>query len=263
MSEIKQNPQQEDFEASDDTPLEPMSLREFAEAMGEHLTELRKRLVTSLIAFAAGFGVSMIFINPIMDYLCKPIGGISELRSIEVTENVAAVFRVAILSGFIIAFPVITYEILAFVLPALRSNEKKVLYTFLPLIVLFFLCGVAFSYFILLPVAVPFLTSFMDIKTEVRPENYISFATNMLFWIGIVFEMPIAIYIPAKLGVITAAQLLKNWRQAVVVCAILAMIITPTVDPVNMMILMVPLIALFFLSVFFAKIAERKRAKQS
>ena len=98
----------------------------------------------------------------------------------------------------------------------------------------------------------------MGIKTEIRPSDYISFSTNLIFWIGIVFEMPILIYIAARLRIVRSAQLLKNWRQAVVVCAVLAMLITPTVDPVNMLLLMVPLIGLYFLSILFAKIAEKK-----
>lgn len=261
MSEIDEKIERNIPAADED--VEPLSMGEFMEAMGEHLDELRRRLLIALSGLAAGVILGLVFIDPIMKILCRPIGGMEQLRSIEVTENVVAVFRVAMLAGFILAMPLIAYEVLAFVLPALKNNEKHALFTFLPLIVIFFLCGVAFSYFILLPVAVPFLTSFMDIKTEVRPANYVSFATNMLFWIGVVFEMPIVIYIPAKMGLVTAKQLLKNWRQAVVVCAILAMIITPTVDPVNMVILMVPLIALFFLSVLFAKLAENRRNKEA
>ncbi len=132
------------------------------------------------------------------------------------------------------------------------------LFRFLPPVILFFLGGVCFAFFIVLPAAIPFLTSFMGIRTEIRPSDYISFSTNLIFWIGIVFEMPIIIYIAARLHVVDSRMLLKNWRQAVVVCAVLAMMITPTVDPVNMLLLMVPLIALYFLSILGAKLAERK-----
>lgn len=242
---------------------EPLTFSEFLAAIGEHLNELRKRLFISLIALSIGVVVCFFFANQLMDILCAPIGGLDKLQSIEVTENVSAVFRVALLAGFIFSCPIIMYELLSFVLPALKSNEKKYLFSFLPIMVFLFFAGVAFSYFILLPVAIPFLTSFMGIETAVRPANYISFTTNMLFWIGVVFEMPLIIFILARLGLITAKQLLKNWRQAIVVCAVLAMIITPTVDPLNMTILMVPLIALFFLSVFFAAIAEKRHKANS
>ena len=226
--------------------------------MEEHITELRRRLIIA----AAGFGVCVVicffFSGPIMNFLCRPIGGLDSLTAIEITENVSSVFEVALLAGFILAFPLIAYEAFAFILPGLKETEKSVLFRFLPPVILFFLAGVCFAFFIVLPAAIPFLTSFMGIKTEIRPSDYISFSTNLIFWIGIVFEMPVIIYIAARLKLVRSDKLLKNWRQAVVVCAVLAMLITPTVDPVNMLLLMVPLIALYFLSILGAKIAENK-----
>ena len=241
-----------------DEAKEPLTFHEFMSAMGEHLTELRTRLIVSVIALTIGVVICFFYAEELMKVLCAPIGGIDQLRSIEITENVSAVFRVALLGGVILSCPVILYEFLAFILPALKDNEKKTLFTFLPVMILLFLAGIAFSYFVMLPVAIPFLTSFMGIETDVRPQNYVSFTTNMLFWIGVIFEMPLIIFIFARMGLITARQLMKNWRQAVVVCAVLAMLITPTVDPLNMALLMVPLIALFFLSVAFAAIAEKR-----
>ncbi len=232
----------------------------FFGALEEHITELRKRLIISAAGFLAAVILCFCFSEKIMDFLCGPIGGLQHLTSIEITENVSSVFDVALLAGFILAFPLIAYEAFAFILPGLKTGEKKVLFRFLPPVILFFLAGICFAFYIVLPAAIPFLTSFMGIKTEIRPSDYISFSTNLIFWIGIVFEMPILIYIAARLGFIRAEQLLKNWRQAVVVCAILAMLITPTVDPVNMLLLMVPLTALYFLSILFAKLAERKRS---
>ena len=237
---------------------EPSPAAAFIGSLEEHITELRQRLIISAIGLIAAVVICFFFSRQIMNFLCRPIGGIDELTSIEITENVSSVFDVAMLSGFILAFPLIAYEALAFILPGLKTNEKNALARFLPPVILFFLAGVCFAFFIVLPAAIPFLTSFMGIRTAIRPASYISFTTNLIFWIGVVFEMPVIIYILARLKVIRASQLLKNWRQAVVVCAVLAMIITPTVDPVNMMLLMVPLIGLYFLSILFAKIAEKK-----
>ncbi|MBQ6519089.1 MAG: twin-arginine translocase subunit TatC [Anaerolineaceae bacterium] len=234
-----------------------LPIGEFFSAMEEHITELRKRLIIAVLGLAAAVVICFCFSEPIMDFLCRPIGGLEKLTAIEITENVSSVFEVALLAGFILAFPLIAYEVFAFILPGLEANEKVVLFRFLPPVILFFLAGVCFAFFIVLPAAIPFLTSFMGIKTEIRPSDYISFSTNLIFWIGIVFEMPIVIYIAARLRVVNSRMLLKNWRQAVVVCAVLAMLITPTVDPVNMLLLMVPLIALYFLSILGAKLAER------
>ncbi len=233
----------------------------FFGALEEHIVELRKRIIIAAAGFLAAVVLCFFFSGQIMDFLCKPIGGMQILKSIEITENVSSVFDVALLAGFILAFPLIAYEAFAFILPGLKSDEKKILFRFLPPVILFFLAGVCFAFFIVLPAAIPFLTSFMGIRTEIRPSDYISFSTNLIFWIGIVFEMPILIYIGARLGLVRASMLLKNWRQAVVICAVLAMLITPTVDPVNMLLLMVPLIGLYFLSVIFAKFAEKRAGR--
>ena len=227
-------------------------------ALEEHITELRRRLIIAAGGFLTAVVLCFFFSGQIMEFLCRPIGGMISLTAIEITENVSSVFDVALLAGFILAFPLIAYEAFAFILPGLRSGEKAVLFRFLPPVILFFIAGVCFAFFIVLPAAIPFLTSFMGIRTEIRPSDYISFSTNLIFWIGIVFEMPVILYIGARLGIVRSAQLLKNWRQAVVVCAVLAMLITPTVDPVNMLLLMVPLTALYFLSILFARIAEKK-----
>lgn len=237
---------------------QPSPLGELFSALEEHITELRKRILIAAAGFIAAVVLCLFFSEPIMDFLCRPIGGLKSLTAIEITENVSAVFDVAMLAGFILSFPLIAYEAFAFILPGLKTEEKAVLFRFLPPVILFFLAGICFAFFIVLPAAIPFLTSFMGIKTEIRPSDYISFSTNLIFWIGIVFEMPVIIFIAARLHLVRSAQLLKNWRQAVVVCAVLAMLITPTVDPVNMLLMMVPLIALYFLSILGAKLAEQK-----
>lgn len=240
---------------------ETLSLQEFLQAMGEHFAELRNRSIVAFIALVISVVGGMFAAKPLMGVLCKPIGGLDNLRSIEVTENVSAVFSVSLLFGFIIASPIILYEILAFIIPALTPNEKHYLYFFLPALILFFLFGVLFAYTVILPVAIPFLTSFMGIETDIRPSNYISFSTSMLFWIGIVFEMPMVVFIATKLHIVNSKILLRNWRYAIVICSILAMLITPTVDPINMSILMIPLIGLYFLSILFAKFAEKKKTE--
>ncbi len=231
--------------------------KEFLEGMSEHLIELRNRLIVIVLSLCFAIIIAFFFSDSIMAFLARPIGGLEKLQSIEITENFTAVFRVALLAGLILDSPVIFYEILAFILPALKSNEKRILFTFLPLLILFFIAGILFAFFILLPAAIPFLISFTDIPTTIRTNSYFSFTTNMLFWIGVVFEMPIFIYFLTKVKVVNSGLLLKKWRQAVVICAILAMLITPTVDPVNMTILLIPLVLLYFLSILFAKIAER------
>jgi sec-independent protein translocase protein TatC len=223
----------------------------------DHIEELRHRLLICLIALAIGVIVSFFFGEKIVGFLTQPIGGVENLQSIEITENMGVYMRVSLLAGLILAFPVIIYEILLFVLPALKPNEKKFVLFSIPLATIFFVGGVAFSFYVMLPAALPFLINFLGVQTNPRLSSYISFVTNLIFWVGVCFEMPLFVYVLARFNVVTPRGLLKFWRQAIVLIAILAAVITPTVDPVNMALMMSPLIVLYFISILFAWLARR------
>ena len=120
-----------------------------------------------------------------------------------------------------------------------------------------FIAGVLFAYFVMLPAALPFLISFIGIRTTPRLANYYAFVTNLLFWIGVAFETPLVVYVLARLRLVTPRALARQWRMAVIVIAILAAVITPTPDPVNMTLLMLPLLVLYGLSVLLAFVAVR------
>jgi Twin arginine targeting (Tat) protein translocase TatC len=225
----------------------------------DHIEELRKRLLIALIALGLGVVASLFFGEKFVQILTIPIGGLSKLQSIEITENIGVYMRVSLLSGVILAFPVIMYELLMFILPGLKANEKRFVLFSIPFATIFFLGGVAFSFFVMLPAALPFLTNFLGVTTNPRLSSYISFITNLLFWVGVCFELPLFIYVLARFGLVTPGGLLKYWRQAVVIIAILAAVITPTVDPVNMSLMMAPLIVLYFISILFAWLARRGR----
>ena len=191
-----------------------------------------------------------------LKFLTIPVGGMEKLVSIEVTESVSVYMRVALLSGFIIALPFIVYQILAYVVPGLYDNEKRWLFSAIPIATLLFISGVAFCYFFMLPTALPFLMNFLDVQAMISISRYLEFVTNLMFWMGLAFETPLVTFILAKLHIVSPMMLLKQWRYAIVVIAILAAMITPTVDPVNMSLLMAPLFAIYLLSVLFARIAQ-------
>jgi sec-independent protein translocase protein TatC len=170
---------------------------------------------------------------------------------------------VSLLSGFILSLPFILYELLAYILPGLTQNERRWVLISIPLASVFFLIGVAFCYFVMLPAAIPFLTGFLGVKTTPRLSSYIGFVTNMMFWIGISFELPLLVFILAKLKIVNAKMLLKQWRVAIVVIAIVAAVVTPTPDPVNMSLLMAPLFVLYMLSILFAYLARRGENKDT
>jgi sec-independent protein translocase protein TatC len=229
----------------------------------DHLEALRGHLMRSLIALALGTAVGFTFAQRILDWMAEPIGGIEALQAIEVTESVGAFMKVSLLTGFVLAFPYILLELFAFVNPGLKRRERILLLSSIPAATALFLCGVAFAYFVMLPVALPFLLNFLGIQTVPRPSNYISFTTNLLFWIGVAFTFPLIVFALASVGMVRAAQLVKAWRFAIVGIAIMAAAITPTVDPVNMALLMLPMIGLYGLSIVLAAIAERTRRRRA
>lgn len=227
-----------------------------------HIKELRKRLLICVIALALTTIASFAFSQNIASFLAEPIGGLQAMSSIDITENMSAFMRISLLSGVILALPVIFYQILAFVIPGLKTNERTWIWMAIPSATLFFVAGVAFAYFVMLPVALPFLINFMGIATSPRPKTYFSFVSNLMFWVGVIFEMPLLMYILARLKIVTAKSLVKQWRIALVVSAIVAALITPTSDPVNMGLMMLPLFVLYLISILFAMLAQREKKER-
>jgi sec-independent protein translocase protein TatC len=169
--------------------------------------------------------------------------------------------RVALLTAFAVTLPYIILELWLFIAPGLSRDSRIFGLYAIPIAVIFFIGGMAFAYFVLLPTAIPFLVNFGGITSQIRPSSYIRFVTSIMFWIGIAFQFPLIIYVLARVGLIRARVLIDNWRLAVVIIAILAAMITPTIDPVNMGLVMGPMIVLYFLGIVLAKFAERSRAK--
>lgn len=223
----------------------------------EHLNELRIRVFKAFFALIVMTGISFAFSQPLIEYLATPMGGIEKLVSIELTENIAIFMKVSLLGGFVLGMPVLVYQLLAFVLPGLKRNERIWLLLMVPFATLLFASGVLFTWFVMLPSAIPFLTNFMGITTQVRPENYFDFITRLMFWIGICFELPLIIMFLAKLKIVSAKQLLSGWRYAVVAMAVVAAAVTPTVDPVNMGLVMAPLMGLYAISIVLAAMVRR------
>ncbi|MFZ3070319.1 MAG: twin-arginine translocase subunit TatC [Anaerolineaceae bacterium] len=227
--------------------------------MTEHLEELRAVLLKALAGLGVGVAISLFFTKRVIDFLAKPVGGIQNLQAIEVTETISVYMRVALLCGVIIALPWIFYQLLQFIGQGLKPQEKKNLYITIPFAVILFVGGAVFAYYVMLPSSMKFFTEFMDVETALRIKSYFSFLTNMIFWIGCSFELPLIVFLLARLGIVNAKMLTKGWRIAVVVITVLAAVITPTADPVNMAIFMVPLFGLYLLSIGLAAIAQKKK----
>jgi sec-independent protein translocase protein TatC len=237
---------------------------EVQESIWDHLDELRTRLFRSLIALFVGVVASAVFTENLLKYLIEPIGGNSRLQTLGPTESVVIYFRVALLAGAIFAMPYITFQLFMFIAPGLTRKEKRYIYMALPATTGLFMIGVAFAWFIMVPAALSFLQNFeSDIfRAEWTADKYIPFLTSLLFWIGVAFEMPVVVYVLARLGILGPRPLIRNWRLAVVLATIAAAVITPTVDPFNMLLVTAPLIMLYIISIGLAAIAYPRQLRK-
>jgi sec-independent protein translocase protein TatC len=221
-----------------------------------HLRELRGVLIKCGIVLAVTTIISFVFTTQLLQFLIAPYGGI--LETIDPTENVTTYFRVALMSGAVLAMPFLIYLVWSFIAPGLEDKEKRYVRYIVPGATFLFILGVAFAWAIMLPSAIGFLSSFEPeiFKTSWRAAAYIPFVTSLMFWIGVAFELPLIVFFLAKLKIVTAKKLLSWWRFAIIGAAIIAALITPTIDPFNMLLVMGPLIILYFLSVLLARLAR-------
>jgi sec-independent protein translocase protein TatC len=228
----------------------------------EHLVELRNRIFISAIAVVIGTAIGFAFAAQIIEFMRIPFCNLAQdcrFQTIDPTDGVMIYFRVALLVGGIIAIPVLSYQFMAFVVPGLTNKERRILFMSLPAVVLLFLLGVAFAWLILVPPALTFLNGFLPnlFRPEWTADGYFSFTTSLVFWMGVAFEAPLIVFILSVLGVVNAGSLARNWRVAIVLAAVASALITPTVDPVNMSLVIVPLLILYLFSILLASLGSR------
>jgi sec-independent protein translocase protein TatC len=227
----------------------------------DHIEALRMHLFRMLIALAVCVGISFYFAKPMMGFLAEPVGGLDKLQAIQVTEELGVFMRVALTSGIAIAFPYLAFEVWLFAAPGLNSREKKNTLFGIPIAVFLFLTGMTFTYLILIPPALKFLAGFTDIAQDWAASEYFGFITGLMLWIGAFFEFPLVIYILTSVGFVKPQMLLKQWRLAIVIIAIIAAAVTPTIDPVNMALVMLPMSALYFISIGMSYLADAARRR--
>jgi sec-independent protein translocase protein TatC len=228
----------------------------------EHLNDFRKHIFRSVLAILLATAISFTYISEILDWIAQPVGGLEMLQAIDITEPVGVVMRTALLVGFALALPYVLFELMLFAAPGLSRKARFIGIFSIPLVSLFFIGGGIFSYYFLVPPATEVLINFMGISTIPRPSSYIKFTTTLIFWIGIAFEFPLITFILSSMRLIKPKLLLKNWRMAIAIISVVAAMVTPTVDPVNMLIVMIPLIALYFFGTFMAFLAQGWKNKE-
>ncbi len=220
-----------------------------------HFEELRRRLIRSVIALVVATMVATLIADRILLFLIRPYG--HPLQTLGPTESVVTYLRVSLMAGAIMALPYIVYQVLAFVMPGLTPQEQRWVYFSLPVATALFLTGASFAWFVMMPAALGFLSGFQSeiFTTEWTSDRYIAFVTSLVFWIGLSFETPLVLFLLAKLKVLSWRDLARGWRLAVVISSVIAAMITPTVDPFNMALVMGPLLALYLLSILLTMMA--------
>jgi len=240
----------------------------------EHLVELRKRLINSLIAIGIGAFVGVYIAKYVIRFVTQPMNAAlkaSNLPQHLIYTHPAGGFNLLITLGIyigvVLASPVVLYQIWLFVAPALYKHERGAISGFLFSTVFLFLAGIAFGYFVTLPYMLKFLVSFTvvslpGIEPMITVTEYFDLTLMVLLGFGLVFELPVLIFFLSIFGIVTPQFLWRNIRYAILVIAIVAAIITPTPDAMTMLIFMAPMIGLYFVGIAVSAIAVRKKNRQ-
>jgi sec-independent protein translocase protein TatC len=252
-------------EEPDETPMADSLQLAFEEPASflEHVGALRKHILRSFVVLILCAVVAFIYLQPLLEFISMPIQGLEHLTAVDVTEPISVGMRIVLLAAFTAALPYIILELFFFVGPALSRRARVIGLTSIPLVVIFFFGGMAFAFYLILPTGLPVLLNFLDLETQIRPSSYVRFATGLMFWFGVVFEFPLLAYLLTAMRILKPGDLLKNWRIAVVVIAFLAALITPTIDPINMMLVMIPLLFLYALSILLSILAGAGRRNRN
>jgi len=227
----------------------------------EHLGELRVRIVRSLLALLVGLGIALPFSQKIMDYLARPVQATgNQLVFLALTEAFWVQMKVALIVGMFIAAPGILWQIWAFVAPGLHEHEKKYAGPFVLIGSVLFIGGGVFSLKVVTPFAIQFLLSYSrpGLQPMISIGNYVDFLMKFTLAFGLVFELPLAITLLARMGVVTPAMLAKNRKYAILGAFIAAAILTPTPDAFNQALMAGPLIVLYEIGIVSARIFGRR-----
>ena len=225
----------------------------------EHLDELRTRLIVVLFALVPAFLLAFVFHEQIMEWLTGPLPDDRKLVTLGVTEPFTTSVKVSLIAGLALALPVLLWQVWAFFAPAVEPHFQRVVLVFVALATALFATGVVFMYYVVLPRALGFLTSYDDdlYDIQIRASYYYNFAALTLLAGGLAFLMPIFVLALVRLRVLTSDRLRSNRRIAFVLLLVFA-ILLPTVDPISLAFEVVPLVLLFELSIWLSVLMERR-----
>jgi sec-independent protein translocase protein TatC len=235
----------------------------------EHLEELRKRIINSCVGIAVGIGLSFFYIQQIYDFLTAPAVATlpegSRLIYTQPTEAFSLYIQISLISGAALAAPWIMYQVWRFIAPGLYANEKRFVVPFVLFSTLGFISGAAFNHYVAYPFIMTYFASFNTPRLVYMPQLSYVFGlyVKMLLGLGLIFQMPTIVFFLAKMKILTARFLMRQFKLAILLIFIAAAVITPTGDPMTLMIFAAPMIGLYTLSIAIAFIVGPKRLKNT
>lgn len=240
---------------------EPASMTETAErkmSFFDHLAELRQRIIWSVVVVGLGFVATFYFSEWIIRFLARPLPG--KLAQLTPTEVFWVNMKVAMIAGLFLALPVLLYQVWAFVSPGLLPHERRYALPFVIIGTLFFGIGVAFALWVVVPFAIKFLMSYKtaDVVQVISIGSYVDFVLKFTLAFGLIFEIPLAITLASRMGIVTPQFLAKHRKYAILINFVLAAILTPTPDVFNQSLMAGPLIILYELGILAARIFGRR-----
>ncbi|MBZ0168571.1 preprotein translocase subunit TatA [Candidatus Methylomirabilis lanthanidiphila] len=249
-----------------------------------HLEELRKRIIVCLAAIGVGFVITFNYSETILHLLKRPLttdlifartypflrsvprtGPPIDLIFLAPAEAFWMHMKIALVTGLLLTLPIVLYQIWRFIAPGLLSHEKRYALPFVVLSTIFFVCGVAFCFYFVLPFSLNFLLTYKteNLKPMISIGNYIDFTTKFLLAFGLVFELPLAIGIAAKMGLVTPQYLSRNRKYAILIAFTVAAILTPTPDVFNQTLMALPMYLLYEIGILAARMLVRRTAAAS
>lgn len=239
---------------------------EKASPIMEHLNEFRLRIIYCVIFFVIG-SIAGFFITDrfLFHWILSPILKIPEahLQVLGPADKITAYFKTSFIAGAVLAMPFIAHQVWLFLKPGLKAGERRYLLALFPVSLLLFLAGASFVFFIMIPTALRFLIGFdlgVEVATDITLDSYFSFVLLLTLAGGLVFQIPLVTYFLAKLGIVTPQAMASNRKYALIGTVLLAAILTPTGDPVNLFLLSLPIYILYELSIFIAGVTYKKQA---
>jgi sec-independent protein translocase protein TatC len=231
-----------------------------------HLTELRKRITyvaIVVVVFVIGAFIAQHWVWKVLMWPLRNTD-VTKLSVFGPTEAFMQVLKVSIYAGLILALPFILWQFWAFMMPALYENEKRSVVPYVLLSTLLFMAGIAFGYFIVLPIGLKFLIGYggETFNNLLQAERYVSFISMFELAFGIVFELPLIMMLLAWAGIVDHIKMRKWRKYAVLIMAVIAMVLTPSQDPVSMMLMLIPLLVLYEFGILLAKLATTRRIRR-